>query len=244
MTFGKKKLFILSPVILCLLLAASQISPVQALSFPMSDGTNDVVKALNGVYHSKGDYQDDIDIVSIAKVGDNIEVTFQATPVIDGNHYYLIYIYWDGDDESLNTTFCMAGNQYGSTPYNDVQTALFDSNEMPVVIHNEDDVVTVNGDKLVFPILNESLIQDSSNPQTIDVAAIYDVGDSSEMYYDYYPDDESEWTDTTGTTPEDTTTDGDGFAFSTNFPGYTWGLTILAIGTVTIILVALYRKRK
>lgn len=228
---------------MCLLLVTSQFVPTVALSFPMSDGTNDVVKTLSGIYHSKGDYQDDIDIVSIAKVGNNIEVTFQATPVIDGNHYYMIFIYWDGDENSDNATICMAGNQYGSSPYNDVRTGLLDSNDNIVVYHEEDDVVTVNGKKLVFPILNESLIQDSSHPQTIDVATTYDIGDSSEMYYDEYPDD-GEWTDTTGTSPEDTTTDGGDWSFSTNFPGYTLGVTLLALGTATILLVAFYRKKK
>lgn len=78
-------------------------------------------------------------------------------------------IYWDGDENSDNNTYCDFGKDYNS-----VMTILGDSNSYPVAFGYEEDTIYVSGSKLIIPIVDFSLIENPQNPHLIEVTTKYD----------------------------------------------------------------------
>jgi hypothetical protein len=221
-------------------------------SLPITDGTDDVTKLTYGTYDTTGDFADGIDIVSLGFSGTNLELTLQGTPVENDHYQYFIEIYWDGDDDSTNLTMVNFGSTEGYPQNNVISMILQDGSGNPVVGYAHEDEVYIDGNKIVAPIANYSLIQDPLNPETLSVMAVHEEDSGTNYYYDYYPEEDNPYytyteTDTDTDTDTDTETDTDtdtGFSTSFSFPGFTIGITCLGTLVVTTVIILRYRKRR
>jgi hypothetical protein len=190
----KKQLFSWSVIVCFVLLIFA--TKVDGYTFPMRDNPFDVALLFDYVYQYQGAYKDEIDILDADLNGTNLEVRFLAKPKIDLFHLYHYRIHWDGDeDDYVNYSQASLGSSYGmKIVANYALTHIEFSNET-VFDFILNDTITVDGDKVIMPIINHTLIPDITNPSWIKIYATNTYTHFSHWVYwaDFLPDEEAWW---------------------------------------------------
>ncbi|MHA2387542.1 MAG: hypothetical protein ACXACW_02350, partial [Candidatus Hodarchaeales archaeon] len=207
----------------------------------VTDSTNDVDKVTwSGLIydHDNGDYRDDIDIMSAAveENGNNIalSITFQGTPVFDGTHLYWVWISFEtgGEEGSDTGAWFYAGGYESDSPEAfwwimgdalDIET-LGTGSDLPVIAGNTLSWVT-----------NSSYWDDLANSGSWEVSIWAWTSDGTSFaesmtlgvsYWDYYPNEESDWNSELS---ETTTTDG-------GAPGFDMFVSITTLIAIPIVI--------
>ncbi len=172
---SKKKSLLLGVILVSIILLP--ISKVQSLPI-VTDAVNDVRQYNNATLSTTGDFQDEIDFVSMELVGTDLVVTFQDVPQYDEDHIYYAAIIWDEADWIDNFTSAWYGNGQNS-----VSTYLAD--EVPTIIVSTEvpDSISVSGNTLQIPIPEHALISSLNDPKNFSAYARVDTG-ATEFYYD------------------------------------------------------------
>jgi len=179
----------------------------------VEDAKDDVVYYQNSTLVGTGDYQNEIDFVSIEVDGSNIVIKFQGMPQDDADHDYTGFVIWDeGDFISNGTSF-----EYGQGE-NTVSTYLADETLTVIANEHEDGAIYVDRKTLVIPIPAFALIASLDNPKLFSGYAIVTSG------ADYYRDEIN------------------GTPSTKAFPGYT-ALALLGSLTVIAGIIAYKRKK-
>ena len=189
------------------------ISRVNALPI-VKDATDDVRHYDGATLLSTGDYQDEVDFVSMEIDGTNLVVTFQDVPQYDNDHNYYVAVIWDEANWIDNFTSAFYGKGE-----NTVSTYLAD--ETPTIIASTivPDSITVVSDTLVIPIPEHALITSLNDPKNFTAYARVDAG-ATEYYYDRL----------------------EGIPSTNVFPGYTIYIVISSLTILTFV--ASKRKKK
>jgi len=142
-------------IFLCIMIL--QISPIRGEIFEIDDKTADLEYHNNSTEGNPGaGVHDEIDIESLRIDGEEIAVTFVAPPIVDDAIFYLIRIYWIGDDFLGNWT-----KGYLDNETNTVNTFIEDSTGTEITDTTEYDKITIVGSSLIIPLYNISLITSS-----------------------------------------------------------------------------------
>ncbi len=145
-------------ILLCILIL--QISPIRGEIFKIDDDIADLEYHNNSTEGNPGpNVHSEIDIESLQINGEEIAVSFVATPIVDEDIFYLIRIYWTGDDFLGNWTKCWLK---GSDNY--VHTFIEDSSGGEITDTHEYDVISIVGSSLIMPLYNISLITNMFDP--------------------------------------------------------------------------------
>ncbi|MBN1329389.1 MAG: hypothetical protein JXA54_07940 [Candidatus Heimdallarchaeota archaeon] len=209
----QKRNFLVFGMVLSLSLVITQISLVHGVNF-VEDSVNDVMKFEDGIYVGKGDYHDEVDIVSLTFVNENLTLTLQANPIfINNDHLYEVIIVWDSINTYQNETIISIGSLNGN-PFSDVLTHT---------------VVNSTGDTLASqpsPIYNSTIIKANTLIWQLDVTLF------NNMSYPEYVNATAQYTINEGGKDVlylDTHLEGEG-------PGFVWNFnTILSIlGTILV----------
>ncbi|MFX0066214.1 MAG: hypothetical protein ACFFC7_28970 [Candidatus Hermodarchaeota archaeon] len=225
-----------------------------------TDTTNDVEKISwteTVVYdYVKGDFKDEIDIVSVAveESGDEVtlSITFQATPVVDSTHLYWVWIsFAAGGDQGTD-----AGAWFYAGGLNAEEVSSFwwvwkDVSNFSTFGTGEDSP-TIVGTTLSW-ITNGTYWDDISNSNDWEVAVWAWTSDDLSYeesitdgvsYWDYFPNDESAWEESDGTSSSSTpttTTNGNGQPSPT--PGFEFMIPIATLATLVLLPVILRKRR-
>ncbi|NHJ86435.1 MAG: hypothetical protein FK734_13305 [Asgard group archaeon] len=185
----QKRNFLVFGMVLAISLVVTQISLVHGVNF-VEDSVDDVLKYEDGVLVAKGDYTDEIDIVSLTFEDVNLTLTLQANPVfINNNHLYEVNIIWDSINTYQNKTIISIGSLNGD-PKTDVITHTVVNSTgdtlatQPSPIYNS----TIVKDNTLTWQLDVTLFNNMSNPEYVNATAQYTTsdGDVDVLYMDTY----------------------------------------------------------
>ncbi|HUT81836.1 MAG TPA: hypothetical protein VMZ29_11590, partial [Candidatus Bathyarchaeia archaeon] len=152
----QKRNFLVLGLVLSVSLIVIQISLVNGVNF-VEDDINDVMKYEDGIFVGKGDYSDEVDIVSLAFIEENLTLTLQANPVfINNDHLYEVIIIWDSISTYQNKTIISMGSLNGN-PIIDVITHT--------VVNSSGDVLATQPS----PIYNSTLVKDNTLIWQLDI---------------------------------------------------------------------------
>ncbi|MGC9778148.1 MAG: hypothetical protein HZR80_02785 [Candidatus Heimdallarchaeota archaeon] len=159
-----------------------------ALTFPLIDEVDDVFHLINLNVVSRGDYYNEIDILEASIIEINLIITFQSAPIIDDEHSYGGYIYWWGPTNIFNYTSWRIGIDIledEMTNYADIRIDyLLNDSDYNLRLY---DVITIENNKIIFPILNHSLLPNFPNPPHFFFAGSYYISDD-DFYVDHLPE--------------------------------------------------------
>jgi len=204
----RKTVYLVFGLVIILTSQIFTVSFVNGLTMPLIDEVDDVFRIENLQPVDRGDFHDELDIINATVESNNLVVTFQAQPIITGGRTYGGYIYWWGANNIFNYTSWRIGLDLltqSQTNYVDINFAfLTNGSDYGLRLY---DVVTMEGNSLVFPILNHSLLPNFPNPPHFFFAAGIVAGNTL-TYIDHLPEFYS-WTPaTTPTTPGNTENGG------------------------------------
>jgi len=169
------KMYVIGIFILSLALVT--ISNATALTWIFYDAVDDVTYMFNDAAQNSGDYQDEIDIVSIELDASEVVLTFQDVPQDDEDHYYLLHIFWS-QTNFINRT---DGN-FGKGD-NMMWTYLQNSTGHTIVNNIENNSIYISADTLRMPIPEFILITNSSNPKFIQIESVV-FSSANQYFYD------------------------------------------------------------
>jgi len=153
-------------IFLCIMIL--QISPIRGEIFEIDDETADLEYHNNSTEGNPGPgVHSEIDIESLQIDGEEIAVTFVAPPIVDDDIFYLIRIYWIGDDFLGNYT-----KGYLDNETNTVHTFIEDSTGAEITDTTEYDKITIVGSSLIIPLYNISLITYMFDPHIVKIMLI------------------------------------------------------------------------
>jgi len=186
---SKRKLVLFSLVI-TLTLFMTTLSSVKGVTY-FEDSTNDVFKYEDGTLVAKGDFANEIDVVSLTFIGLELTLNLAGNPITnDGNHSYEIIIIWDSVSQSIqNKTEITLGNVGGAPFVDEVKHYLVNATgdplaNQPAPIYNS---TKIKSKQLVWE-MDVSLYQHSSytTPEYVNVTAKYstEVGGKTVQYMD------------------------------------------------------------
>jgi len=217
-----------------------------------SDLTNDVEKinwSATDYGFEQGDFKDEIDIISVT-VEENagqitLSVTFQGPPVIDATHLYWIWISFvseGGEDSDAGAWFHTGG--FTGTAASSWMVAKNVTDYLNIGIGTDDPTIISN---TMSWTTNGNYWDDLSNSNNWDVGVWAWTSDnktyvesilSGVSYWDYYPNDESDW-EGTGDISSTTTTDSNDKTDEST-PGFELFASISSLAIIPVIL----HKRK
>ncbi|MHA1738903.1 MAG: hypothetical protein ACTSXA_13940 [Candidatus Heimdallarchaeota archaeon] len=128
-----KRLFTIGLFILICLLVP--LANVTASTWIFYDAIDDVTPVVSGVLQSSGDFQDEIDIISIELQLSDVVITFQDVPQDDSDHQYFLNIFW------TNTPVANRTDGYFGMGENTVWTYLHNSTGYIVVDNEEEEEI-------------------------------------------------------------------------------------------------------
>lgn len=202
-------------ILLCIMILPT--SPIRGAIFTLDDATADLEYHNNSTEGNPGaNVHSEIDIESLQIDGDEIAVSFVDTPIVDEDIFYLIRIYWTGDDFLGNWTKCWL---QGSD--NSVHTFIEDSSGGEITDTYEYDVISIVGSSLIIPIFNKTLITHMFDPHIVKVWTQVTIVEGEELYVDYIDY-------ATGTFP---------------FPGFTFWITLGGISLIVMIGLLVKKKK-
>ncbi|NHJ47057.1 MAG: hypothetical protein FK733_04645 [Asgard group archaeon] len=149
----KKNTIIVSLILFCILLLP--ITSVKA-AFLLTDATDDVQYYYEDLLQGTGDYQDEIDIVSLERDGPNLLLNFQDVPQQDDDHHHHVYVHWGGDNYTTG--------EYSLTTINIITTYLENSTGHQVAMMIVPDSIYIQGNAIVFPIPEFTKIGNPDSP--------------------------------------------------------------------------------
>ncbi|MHA1629433.1 MAG: hypothetical protein ACTSXO_11220 [Candidatus Heimdallarchaeota archaeon] len=117
-----KRSLVLFSLALTLTLVLTSIGLANGVTY-FEDSTNDVFRYEDGTLIAKGDFANEIDVVSVTLIGTELTLNLAADPKTnDGFHSYEIVIVWDNISQTIqNKTEITVGNVDGA-PFVDVMT--------------------------------------------------------------------------------------------------------------------------
>ncbi len=202
-------------IFLCIMIL--QISPLRGEIFEIDDETADLEYHNNSTEGNPGPgVHSEIDIESLQIDGEEIAVTFVAPPIVDDDIFYLIRIYWIGDDFLGNWT-----KGYLDNETNTVNTFIEDSTGEEITDTTEYDKITIVGSSLIIPLYNISLITYMFDPHIVKVWSQFTITEGEEDYVDHLDY-------ATGTFP---------------FPGFTFWITTGGIALIVMIGLIMNKKK-
>jgi hypothetical protein len=211
----KKNMIGFLSIFICIMIL--QISPIRGEIFETNDEIADLEYHNNSTEGNPGPgVHSEIDIESLQIDGEEIAVTFVAPPIVDDNIFYLIRIYWIGDDSLGNWT-----KGYLDNETNKVHTFIEDSTGVEITDTTEYDKISIVGSSLIIPLYNISLITYMFDPHIVKVWSQFTITEGEEDYVDYLDY-------ATGTAP---------------FPGFTFWITIGGISPIVMIGLVLKKKK-
>lgn len=146
-------------VLILLILTLIPILNVKAITI-VTDSVDDVWYYQDDVFQEIGDYQNEIDIVSIEVDGLNLIMTLQDQPLNDDDHEYRFVVRWATGSYRNNVTSAVLARER-----NEVSTILLDSQDQIIVDTTETDSITIIDETLVVEIPEYDLIENSNNPE-------------------------------------------------------------------------------
>jgi len=185
---SKRNFFVVFSIVAFALLV-SQVNMAQSVPF-VEDSVDDVQKFVDGTLSEKGNFTDEIDIISLTLTGITLTLTLQTNPIIaDQNHLYEILIIWDNTSSNLNKTEITVGSLDGNVAIDLVNHTVVNSTgfilpTQPVPLY---DSTTVLDNKLVWE-LDVCLYADMGNPVYVNATAQHSTteGASDVLYVDTY----------------------------------------------------------
>lgn len=211
----KKNMIGFLSIFLCIMIL--QISPIRGEIFELDDKTADLEYHNNSTEGNPGPgVHSEIDIESLQIDGEEIAVTFVAPPIVDDDIFYLIRIYWIGDDFLGNWT-----KGYLDNETNTVHTFIEDSTGEEITDTTEYDKITIVGSSLIIPLYNISLITFMFDPHIVKVWSQFTITEGVEDYVDHLDY-------ATGTFP---------------FPGFTFRMTMGGIALIVMIGLIVNKKK-
>ncbi|HUU79443.1 MAG TPA: hypothetical protein VMX55_13940 [candidate division Zixibacteria bacterium] len=169
----KKRILLLTSLITITLIIV-QFGLTSSVVF-LTDKNNDVQFIENSVLKKTGDYQNEVDILSISFVGANLTLNLEGNPIIDdGNHYYKIGIYWDINSDYVNSTIISVGALPGESYSDTITKSIVNSSGIsyetyPTTIVNS----TVVGSNKLSWNLNINNLTHPETPSVVNATAIY-----------------------------------------------------------------------
>ncbi len=167
----------------------SQVNIVKGISF-IEDATDDVLRYENGKFDEKGDFQNEIDIVSLTFVGIDLCLTLQSDPLLDDNfHLYEVTIIWDKTGTYENKTDIEVGS-INSTPMTDTITHTL-VNASGVALPDQPDPISdstkIDDNQLIWE-MNVLIFENMANPYYVNASAQYSTMEnlSVVLYQDSY----------------------------------------------------------
>lgn len=219
-----------------------------------SDSTNDVEKikySFPDYDYEKGDFKDEIDIVSLSVTEDSENITMTLTcedaPVIDGYHLYWVWISFTGEGTSgtdAGAWFWTGG--YESTNVGANWWVWKDTTDFTSLGTGSDKPIINEISNSLSWETNASYWDDLSNHATWTASAWAWTSDNTTYaqsltggfsYWDYYPNDDSVWNEDTDETSD---TNGEPAFEAAPTPGLELTLSIISLPLVALI----YRRRK
>ncbi|MHA1214119.1 MAG: hypothetical protein ACTSPG_02415 [Candidatus Hodarchaeales archaeon] len=221
-----------------------------------TDSTNDVEKISFSTGFSydydKGDFKDEIDIVSVQveNIGNgniSMSVTFQDTPVYDGYHLYWVWISFEGegDEGSAAGAWFWAGGYEGSNAASSWWVWGNSSDYMSIGTGDDEPTINAATHSMSWET-NSTYWDDLSNvgnwgvqvwAWTSDGLSYAESIMSGTSYWDYYPDDESKWESTSDNST--TTTGSEDNDIGKSSPGFELLFPLISLP----VIAALSRKK-
>ncbi len=153
------------------------IANVTASTWLFYDAIDDVTFTNNGVDQDTGDYQDEVDIVSIELDASDFVITFQDVPQDDHDHQYYLHVFW------TLTPVVNRTDGYFGIEENMVWTYLHNSTHHLVVDNQESGGIHIIGNTIQMPIPDFALIENTTNPEYIEMSSVVYTG-TNQYYFD------------------------------------------------------------
>ncbi|MFX1253281.1 MAG: Heimdall-CTERM domain-containing surface protein [Promethearchaeota archaeon] len=226
-----------------------------------TDTTNDVeVISWTGLTYAyqKGDFKDEIDIVSLSVekseglISDEVilSITFQATPVADSNHLYWVWISFAvGGDQGTDAGAWFYVGGYTAEEVDSFWWVWKDVSNFSTFGTGTDSPSIVSN--TLSWTTNATYWDDVSNSNDWEVTVWAWTSDNTTFagsttggvsYWDYFPNDESAWEESDGTSSSSTTTTTTNGQPSPT-PGFEFIIPIATLATLVSLPVILRKRR-
>ncbi|MHA1973602.1 MAG: hypothetical protein ACTSW1_11445 [Candidatus Hodarchaeales archaeon] len=257
----QKKLFYFTAFMILAVLGSLTFVKAMPTTVLGTDSTDDVEKVtyasgLTGYDYDRGDYKDSIDIVSVEVEDEgngniSMKVTFQDTPVFDGYHIYWVWITFAGDEADAGSSagaWFWAGGYQGTEADSAWWIWANMSDFLSFGSGNDEPTISAATHSMSWST-NSTYWDDLANVGNWDVQVWAWTSDdlsyseslmSGTSYWDFYPDDESQWAGDSDNSSTTSTSGADDNNTDSSSPGFELFFPLMTIP----VIAALYRKRE
>jgi protoheme ferro-lyase len=185
---SKRNLFLICSIVAFALLI-SQVNMAQSVIL-IEDSVDDVQKFVDGTFSVKGNFTNEVDIVSLTFAGTTLTLTLQSAPIInDQNHLYEVLLIWDNSSSYQNKTEITVGSLNGGIVIDFINHTVVNGtggtcSSQPAAIYN---TTLVQDNQLIWE-MNVCLFEDMGNPVYVNASAQHSTteGTSDVLYVDTY----------------------------------------------------------